>query len=1551
MSRFLWHMLLVALSILVITEAELIQRDEAKCSKDKTLKECSWHYLAYFPRMFRSGVTENIMISTHGFPKSVSVNIRLTKQDDSDYTSVSKIVQPGQLSTIPLFVGHDASNRLKLHIEGLGEAIDGDSWLFKNTTDYIYVQKLGLNIMVQTDRPIYKPGQTIKFRVIVVDTDLKPFTGTLNKVQIENPSGSVMRQWREVDLVDSGYASFELKTSEKPVLGKWKITAHVKSYKKVLQVEVKKFVLPKFKVTISPPSFILVADTTVEAEICAKYSYGKSVIGQLTTTICARKDYGYRHWYQPISLDGKNRKCKTIKKRIDGCATITIPRDDFYPIKDEKSSSNNQLAISYDAKVKESITGIELEAEKVERKMQSVGYRLSFEKFDSFKPGFPLKTKLFVKDLDGKPADKVLVTLKVGTNYRKGDILDKKAVVTNGVFEIDVPIPPFKHNKIYLHANHERKPLYTGETQWRRRAEDSKSLTAWFSPSHSYLKIEKQFKGAAKIGSFVDVNVHYTSVDAGDIDRTVYYSTMCAGNIVDSGSFTKTFVNDATPQPTATTTTTTTTTTTASLATNITTEIYRSIFRLNNVPPTWPPVPSTLRKGSFKFSFDITKEMMPHCKMVVYYMRGEEMVADNTKFDVEDILENDVSIKFTSDEVKPGRSVQLNLKAAPNSKVAVTAVDTSIHFLAKGNDLKQKDLFDIRENLDISAGYVRSRWDRCPNPYGLRRKRSIIPYDDTEMVDSEKAFAEIGYEVLTNLRLDTRPCQRRRFGPPKIAYSLSGGPWRGQTTSTTMMPRLTTTTRIPVDATNSVNKKKPTHVRQNFPETWLWLDETVSNEGAKSIDVKVPDTITSWYASAFGISKSAGMGVAKATKIRVFQPFFISLNLPYSVIRGELLTVPAVVFNYMEDSCLSIRVSLERSLDFQMVAGPSAKTCLCGKRSAKILFKLIPKKLGQIPIRITAETLDHNICALSKNIDSTVSASDILVRKLRVEPEGVKNSYTLSEFICPRETPTTEFKLRRPENLVPGSIFSKVSVIGDIMGSSLSNIDELLAMPYGCGEQNMLKFAPNIFIMNYLNHTNQATGDITDKALGYMRSGYQRELTYKHSNGGYSAFGSRDTEASTWLTAFVLKSYAEARPWIDIDDKEIKHSSQWLLRAQSKDGCFPSIGSLHNKAMKGGVKTPATLTAYVTISLLEADVASFDTRLYAASKCVRKSLDDINDSYSLAIIAYMFAKLKDSQGYDQVMKRLNSMAIDEAGMKHWEESKDEDDENRSPNRWYYQARSTDIEQTAYVMLAMLEKRGKEAISDAIPIVRWLSKQRNGLGGWSSTQDTVLAMQALANFADLTYGSSMNMNIQMEDGKDTNEFEITSKNNLVLQQVEDIPVPSTLKIKASGDGCALLQAHVQYNEKHVLTKPSFAVRVEEATIKTGKLTPLKTCYSQQLTVCAKWLRKGVSNMAMIDVVMVSGFSPNEKSLNKAQWTTPGLKDVETKGKNVYFYFNRFENKETCVKFIVDQEQVVEKSKEVPIKVYDYYDTEKSATVMYGFNKEECKGEKHNFSLFP
>ena len=68
-------------------------------------------------------------------------------------------------------------------------------------------------------------------------------------------------------------------------------------------------------------------------------------------------------------------------------------------------------------------------------------------------------------------------------------------------------------------------------------------------------------------------------------------------------------------------------------------------------------------------------------------------------------------------------------------------------------------------------------------------------------------------------------------------------------------------------------------------------------------------------------------------------------------------------------------------------------------------------------------------------------------------------------------------------------ITSNILFLGDIMGPALTNLDGLLAMPYGCGEQNMAKFAPNIYVMDYLTSTNQVTKEIKDDATRYMKSG------------------------------------------------------------------------------------------------------------------------------------------------------------------------------------------------------------------------------------------------------------------------------------------------------------------------------------------------------------------------------------------------------------------------------------------------------------------------------
>ncbi len=74
---------------------------------------------------------------------------------------------------------------------------------------------------------------------------------------------------------------------------------------------------------------------------------------------------------------------------------------------------------------------------------------------------------------------------------------------------------------------------------------------------------------------------------------------------------------------------------------------------------------------------------------------------------------------------------------------------------------------------------------------------------------------------------------------------------------------------------------------------------------------------------------------------------------------------------------------------------------------------------------------------------------------------------------------------------------SVMMISGDIMGPILSNIENLIRMPYGCGEQNMLNFVPNIVVLRYLKATQRASSQLENKAIKYMEAGYQRELNYK----------------------------------------------------------------------------------------------------------------------------------------------------------------------------------------------------------------------------------------------------------------------------------------------------------------------------------------------------------------------------------------------------------------------------------------------------------------------
>ncbi|CAM5081691.1 unnamed protein product, partial [Eretmochelys imbricata] len=123
--------------------------------------------------------------------------------------------------------------------------------------------------------------------------------------------------------------------------------------------------------------------------------------------------------------------------------------------------------------------------------------------------------------------------------------------------------------------------------------------------------------------------------------------------------------------------------------------------------------------------------------------------------------------------------------------------------------------------------------------------------------------------------------------------------------------------------------------------------------------------------------------------------------------------------------------------------------------------------------------------------------------------------------------------LKEPANLVQGSATALFSVIDNILGTAMQYLQQLFQMPFGCRKQNMVLFAPNIYVLDYLNKTGQLSEETKSKAVGYLASGYQKQLSYEHPDRSYSVFGSRDKEGrNTWEKYMTSFHSQPTSPWL-----------------------------------------------------------------------------------------------------------------------------------------------------------------------------------------------------------------------------------------------------------------------------------------------------------------------------------------------------------------------------------------------------------------------------------
>uniref|UniRef100_A0A8B9XTU7 Alpha-2-macroglobulin n=1 Tax=Bos mutus grunniens TaxID=30521 RepID=A0A8B9XTU7_BOSMU len=703
-----------------------------------------------------------------------------------------------------------------------------------------------------------------------------------------------------------------------------------------------------------------------------------------------------------------------------------------------------------------------------------------------------------------------------------------------------------------------------------------------------------------------------------------------------------------------------------------------------------------------------------------------------------------------------------------------------------------------------------------------------------------------------------------------------------------------------------------------FPLSSMW--------GKHELAIKVPDTITEWKASALCLSGRAGLGLSPTISLTAFQPFFLELTLPYSVVRGEAFTLKATVFNYLSH-CIRVSIQLEASSAF--LAIPVEKNeesqCVCGNKQRTMSWAVTPKSLGEVNFTATAEALrSQELCGNKVPHFPEIGQKDTVIKPLLVENISLIFPSLMCICLVSLETGGSEkLSLKLPSNVVEGSARATYSVLGDILGSAMQNLQNLLRMPYGCGEQNMVLFTPNIYVLNYLNETGQLTEKIKSKAISYLISGYQRQLNYKHSDGSYSTFGDRDgrSQGNTWLTAFVLKSFSQAQSHIFVEDSHITDSLTWLSRKQKENGCFQRSGSLLNNAIKGGVDDEVTLSAYITIALLEMPLLVTHSIVRNALFCLERAWQSASEAqgsfvYTKALLAYAFALAGDQAKRNKLLESLHKEAVKEEDSIHWQRPRKPQEVNElySPHR----APSVDVEMTSYCLLAHLTAQpapSSEDLSVATQIVKWLTKQQNPNGGFSSTQDTVVALQALSKYGAATFikGEKAATVTVKSAGTFSEEFQVDEAKRLLLQEVALPEIPGKYSTAVTGSGCVYIQTSLRYN---ILPKKEgkapFTLKVETLP---KNCDGVSTHRKVQIHVNISYTgERPSSNMVIVDVKMVSGFIPVKSSTKLIFDSNSVFLSLQLTHHILSFFFS------------VEQDIAVKNLKPATIKAYDYYETE-------------------------
>jgi alpha-2-macroglobulin len=470
-------------------------------------------------------------------------------------------------------------------------------------------------------------------------------------------------------------------------------------------------------------------------------------------------------------------------------------------------------------------------------------------------------------------------------------------------------------------------------------------------------------------------------------------------------------------------------------------------------------------------------------------------------------------------------------------------------------------------------------------------------------------------------------------------------------------------------------------VRKAFPDTAYWNPNVRTGpDGHAHVQFTFPDALTTWRTTVRAMTDDGKAG-AMITRVLVRKNLIVRLAAPRFFRQGDETVLRVIAHNYLE-SAKEVTFALDVQ-GLEVMSGQTQKVAIPAKGESYIDWRVRSRTTGTAVL--TAKAL-------------TNEESDALEMTLPILPFGVKQR-AASAGVAYSGEGQNQWSFTYPPASDASTRGLTVTIAPSVAGTVFDALDYLTSYPWGCTEQTMSSFLPDLIVSETVAKLNLKS-PIDPKTLKDMvNAGVERLQDFQHDDGGWGWWP--DDPSRVFMTAYVVSGLGQAKANWTIDQDKFNKGRAWLTKALAD---HPNV--------------VPDLRAYVVYALATTGDAPKDAMNRAWAD--RGKLSD----EGLALLGLAFDAASDPRAKEaaELLEKKAKVTDTDA---HWESSYD-----GLLEYWY----DTSSETTAFALKFLVRQMPQSGLLSKS--ARWLAQHRDG-DYWYTTKQTALVIEGLTEYLALS----------------------------------------------------------------------------------------------------------------------------------------------------------------------------------------------------------------------